>query len=62
MDGVLRHWDLGRAGMAEDAAGVAMGSLAAACSLPEYEAAVLGEVSFDAWGSATVDALALAWG
>jgi len=62
LDGVIRHWDAGRAARAEDAAGLARGSLSAAFEIPEYRAGVLGHVSFEDWCAATVETLTATWG
>lgn len=63
MDGVIRHWDPGAAVRAEEAGGLEPGSLeAAAYGVPEYQAGVLGAVSFGEWCSATEAALAGEYG
>lgn len=63
MDGVIRHWDPGASARAELVGGLAPGSLeAAAYGVPEYQAGVLGAVSFGQWCSATEAALAGEYG
>lgn len=63
MDGVIRHWDPDASAEAERAVGLPSGSLeAAAYGVPEYQAGVLGAVTFEDWCSATEGALASDYG
>jgi putative hydrolase of the HAD superfamily len=63
MDGVIRHYDATRVEEAEKLAGLARGSLvAAAFAVPEYQAGLLGLVSFEDWCAATTTALAAGCG
>lgn len=63
MDGVIRHWDPEASAEAERAAGLPSGSLeAAAYGVPEYQAGVVGAVTFEDWCLATAGVLASDYG